>query len=411
MRHPVRSFVKNEFASLTTIFALSAPVMAGTIAMGIDLGRTELAHKQALRAAEAGAVSAAVAYQANNNSDLNQEVTQVVAKYGFNSANKSTITVNRPPSKGASANMPAAVEVIITQPQPSYFAALVWQGALSVTGRAVAKGGPNICILALNPTASAAVGGQGSVTVNANNCSIYSNSADSDSISVGGSSRMSALVVSAVGNVEGQSSITATNGVLTQQNPTPDPYASVNFPSYSGCTTKSPMYQYTEYLMPGVYCGGMTLNSGANVTLSPGVYVMDQGLLTVNGGATLQGSGVTIVFTSSSGNNYASAKINGGAIVNLTPPSSGDLAGIVLYGDRAMPTGTTFNLGGGSYQYFGGAIYLPKGAISYAGTSTASTSCTQIVGDTINFVGNSGVTVNCTGVGVHNIGAAAKVLE
>lgn len=335
----------------------------------------------------------------------------MAARYGFSGAGGGTITVNRPPSTGPNKNTQAAVEVIIQQPQPTYFAALVWPGALSVTGRAVAKGGPNICILALDPTASNAISVQGSVAVNANNCSIYSDSAASASISAGGSSSVSALVVSAVGGVTGQSSITAQNGVLTQQNAIADPYASIPLPSYSGCTATSPQYKYTEYLMPGVYRGGMTLNSGSNVTLSPGVYVMDQGSLTVNGGATLQGSGVTIVFTSSTGNNYATAKINGGAVVNLTAPTSGQYAGIVFYGDRAMPTGTSFNLGGGSYQYFGGAVYLPKADVSFSGNNSTSTSCTQVIVDTISFVGNSGIQVNCTGAGVRNIGAAAKVLE
>jgi hypothetical protein len=151
--------------------------------------------------------------------------------------------------------------------------------------------------------------------------------------------------------------------------------------------------------------------AGANVTLSSGTYIMDGGSLTVNGGATLQGSGVTIVFTSSSGSNYASARINGGATVSLTPPSSGNFSGIVFYGDRNMPTGTAFNLSGGAYQNFGGAVYLPKGALSYSGNSASSSSCTQIVADTINFVGTSGVAVNCAGVGTNRIGAAAKVLE
>lgn len=53
----------------------------------------------------------------------------------------------------------------------------------------------------------------------------------------------------------------------------------------------------------------------------------------MNGSATLTGTGVTLVFTSS-GNNYASATINGGATVNLTAPATGSTAGIVLFGDR-----------------------------------------------------------------------------
>jgi hypothetical protein len=73
--------------------------------------------------------------------------------------------------------------------------------------------------------------------------------------------------------------------------------------------------------------------------LDPGIYYLDQGSFTVNGGATITGTGVTLVFTSSTGSNYATANINGGATVSLTAPTSGPLAGIAFYGDPNMPVG------------------------------------------------------------------------
>jgi hypothetical protein len=408
----VQRYVKSEAGGLTAIFALTAPVIAGAIALGIDAGRAELAHKEALHAAEAAAVSASVAFLANNNNDINLEATNIAAKYGFTAASQSTITVNRPPLSGPYAGNTGAVEVIITQPQPSHFATLVWPGLLTVTGRAVAMGGDKACIIALDPTASGAVGEQGSVTAAAQNCSVYSNSSDSSSVSVGGSATLSALTVNAVGSVYGTSSITTQAGIYTNQLPIRDPYASVNMPSYSGCNQTNVSYKNTVTIYPGVYCKGMTLNAGAVVTLSPGVYVFDQGQLKINGGATFQGSGVTLVFTSSTGNNnsWATANINGGAVVNLTPQTSGPYAGIVFYGDRAMPVGTTFGLGGGAYQYIGGAIYLPKGAVSYYGNAGTNANCTQIVGDTITFVGNSTLGLSCPYSGVRYSGAP-RILE
>ena len=74
-----------------------------------------------------------------------------------------------------------------------------------------------------------------------------------------------------------------------------------------------------ETLNPGVYCNGMDIHAGSNVTLNPGIYYVDRGSLNVNGGATLTGTGATIVFTSSTGAGWATANINGGATVNLTP--------------------------------------------------------------------------------------------
>src|SRR5262249_4613288 len=149
--------------------------------------------------------------------------------------------------------------------------------------------------------------------------------------------------------------------------PASDPYANVPDPSFSGCNQNNFSSHDTITINPGVYCGGIQLNAGANVTLNPGTYYIDRGTLQVNGSATLTGNGVTLVFTSSTGSNYATATINGDASVNLTAPSSGPTAGIVMFGDRHMPVDTTFKFNGGSSQNFTGAIYVPKGAVNFAG--------------------------------------------
>ena len=61
---------------------------------------------------------------------------------------------------------------------------------------------------------------------------------------------------------------------------------------------------------------------------------------------------------------------------------------------------------------FGGALYLPKGAVSFAGGSGTNQACTQLVADTIVFSGDSSFAVNCTGYGTKPLGAAlAKLVE
>ena len=148
------------------------------------------------------------------------------------------------------------------------------------------------------------------------------------------------------------------------------------------------------------------------MTLNPGIYYLDQGSLSVNGNATLTGTGVTLVFTSSTGSNYATATINGGATVNLTPPLSGPTQGIVMYGDPNMPVGTSFKFNGGASQTLTGAIYIPKGAIDFAGGANTATGCTQIIGDTLNFTGNTNLAINCSAFKTKPLGtAAAKLVE
>jgi len=76
----------------------------------------------------------------------------------------------------------------------------------------------------------------------------------------------------------------------------------------------------------------------------------------------------------------------------------------VILGDRNIPLGTTFKLNGGASQYLGGAIYVPTGDITFAGGDGTRTSCTQIIGDTITFVGNSNLAINCKDVGTKSVG-------
>jgi hypothetical protein len=107
---------------------------------------------------------------------------------------------------------------------------------------------------------------------------------------------------------------------------------------------------------------------------------------------------------------YASATINGGATVDLSAPSSGPTAGMVMFGDPNMTAGTAFKFEGGASQTLEGAVYLPEGAVSFAGGANTTNGCTQLIADTINFVGNSNFTINCQGVGTKPLGSALATL-
>jgi hypothetical protein len=91
-------------------------------------------------------------------------------------------------------------------------------------------------------------------------------------------------------------------------------------------------------------------------------------------------------------------------------PNSGTYSGIAMFGDRAMPTGTTFKFNGGTQQVVGGAIYIPHGSVEYAGGAVGATKCTQVIGDTITFVGNSKLAVDCSTYGTRAIGVSQASL-
>jgi hypothetical protein len=225
---------------------------------------------------------------------------------------------------------------------------------------------------------------------------MHVNSSDEAALSVGGSARFVVESATVVGDVSGLSNITAAAGVRTRAPVVDDPYREVTYPAFHGCTNKNFSAKNVVTINPGVYCGGISINSNAEVTLNPGVYYIDGGDLSVNGGASLTGTGVTLVFTSKNEATWPDAKINGNATIHLTAPKFGSTAGIVIFGDRRMPTGTSFKFNGGSSQYLGGAVYLPKAEVTYTGGASTSSSCTQLISDTVTFSGNSSFAINCS---------------
>jgi hypothetical protein len=403
----VARFAREQCGNYTILAAVVLPVLVGVGGLGTEAGLWLYRQQTAQGAADLGAISAATA--GGGSSRLVLEAQAIAASYGLiNGLNGVSVTVNQPPQSGTHIGTAGAVEVIVKQPQARLFSALFGSQAISVSARAVAVGGSPGCLLALDASAAGAISVQGSSQVNLKNCNLYDNSSSSTALSVGGSGTLSAGAIDVVGSVSGTSSITAANGIATGAPAMADPYANAPFGSYSSLPCLSAAGLST--LSPGRYCSGITLTAGANVTLNPGIYYLDQGSLSIAGNATLTGTGVTLVFTSSTGTNWANAKISSNATINLTAPTSGATAGIVMFGDRGMPAGTSFKLEGGGVQNFGGAVYLPKAALTFTGGSSTGTVCTQIIADTVTFTGNSNLAASCSGYGVNSFGGATAAL-
>jgi Flp pilus assembly protein TadG len=387
-------FARDCKAGVAPLLALGAIPIFLSVGAAVDYGRASAA-----RAAMQSALDATALMLSKESQNLSGDEFNAKGTSYFNSnfvrPEVQNVALNIGSSAGSSGT---GLTLSATGSINTAFMSLMGLSAiaLSVTSGAYASSDGLGCVLSLDPHASGATNGQGSTTVNLNGCSLYDNSDDPAALVAGGSARISALSVGVVGGISGAQNIAATQGIKTGGGPVKDPYANDAYPSVSSCTQQNYVGKTVETINAGVYCGGMKFNAGANVTLNPGIYYLDGGSFTVNGGATVSGDGVTLVFTKKSGGNWATATINGNATVTLTPPKSGPTAGIVVFGDRNIPTGTVFKFNGGASQYLAGAIYVPTGAISFAGGIGASNSCTQVIGDTVSFVGNSSLAINCS---------------
>lgn len=378
-------------------------------------------------AADAAAYTAAISLAANEiQTDFTNEAKYVAANtgYNFSTSTGATVTVNNPPSTGSHTSDANAVEVIITQSPTALLSSLFMATGPTIKARAVATKNVNNngCVLALDRGNVVDTTDSGGGTINLTNCSMFINSNDpSGALTMNGSTTINTSGAFITGGISTNGGATLNSGGNTHTGVAPinDPYADISVPSYnSSCSPALTNYSLgnnqsdTQGTAGGttVFCGGLKLTGSANLTLaSGGTYIIDGGALDLSGQSTLSGTNVTIILTGS-GSNYATVKIAGGATVNLTAPTTGTYAGLAIFQDRNAPSGVTNSMEGGANQSITGAIYFPTESLKFAGNSSGSATCTQLVVQQLTFTGSTSIGSNCSGVAVDHFGNATATL-
>jgi hypothetical protein len=113
---------------------------------------------------------------------------------------------------------------------------------------------------------------------------------------------------------------------------------------------------------PGTF-SGISLNGNGTVNFAPGIYYMT-GDFVCHGTPGITGTGVMFYFT-----NGASWKCSGNDTINITAPSTGPYAGILMYQDPNDHSGPT--IGGNVGSTYNGVLYFPKSQITFFGNNTS----------------------------------------
>jgi hypothetical protein len=402
-------FMRDRSGAYAVMFGLMAPVFIGTLALGGETGLWYSTHEKMQGAADSSAISAAVGL-IGGNTNYTLQAKATAASNGFVDGSSGTVvTVNNPPKSGPNTGTNGDVEVIIKQPQKLLFSGLFLKSPVVVQTRAVA-GPPSgvVCILALNKSLLLpGITAVASAAVMADQCNIADNSPSPLALTEAAFASITAQKVNVVGGyVDVLGSMTTTQGVHTGVASTADPFAglSVPTPPAGSCdpnSANSGSITGTVTLSPTLrYCGGISVGAGGNVTLSPGTYYLDFGLLPplpalgglqVAPGGSLTGTGVTIVLTSSNGllSHLANLDLGGvlsGGVINLTAPTSGTYANLVLFVDPNAPLLSLITFRGGTQNNFVGTIYAPSSQVVYLlGSGTKTGQCTRLIADTIIF--------------------------
>jgi Flp pilus assembly protein TadG len=391
-------FMHDRSGAYAVLVGLVAPIFLGALALGSETGLWYAAHEKMQGAADSSAISAAVGLIAGD-TNVTLEANATAASNGFlNGSSGTVVTVNKPPHSGTNTGTAGAVEVIINQPQKPLFSSLFLNSPVVVQARAVAGPNPQVtCVLALSqtPLVSLVTGVAAAAFANvlADQCTVADNSPGLLALTVALFSSITAQKVNVVGGFLGLLGTVTPTPVSAP--PTLDPFAGTTIPPISSCDHTNLVITGPVALSPGVYCGGLTVNGGGNATLSPGTYYMDGGGL-VGGfglsvilGGTVTGTGVTIVLTASNPLvNLPGLSLLG--TVNLTAPTSGTYANLVLFEDRpailAVLPGPGLIFTGGAAVNLIGTIYAPHSVVTYAlGGGTHTGQCTRLIADTIVF--------------------------
>jgi hypothetical protein len=225
----------------------------------------------------------------------------------------------------------------------------------SATAKPLAKSPP--CILTLETSATGLMLNSDS-RISAN-CGVHVNSKNSEGIYLNSRSSITSSGTCVSGNYRSNSGSWFDPKPTTGCEKTDDPLAYLQPPpeASGGCKYTDKVVDGGKFtLTPGVYCKKLELNSGADVTFQPGIYVIRDGEFIVNSGSKAKGDDVLFYFM---GSNNPRFNFNSDSHVELVGRRSGDYAGIVIFQARDAVADYSI-INSDSSSRIEGVIYLPN---------------------------------------------------
>jgi hypothetical protein len=178
--------------------------------------------------------------------------------------------------------------------------AYFWAKTPTIKASATAKlsGSMPLCLLALDPKAPTTVSLEASASMTATGCMVYSNSTNKNGFQAKDNAKLTAGLVCTAGGKVKTKGATVTPEPVTDCPTMGDPLRSRVPPQDTMCRFNDTVISGAiQTLQPGVYCKGLKITSGAQITLASGVYIIKDGPLIVDKGAMLAGTQVGIYLT------------------------------------------------------------------------------------------------------------------
>lgn len=324
MRHAGR-FVGNEAASTAIIFALILPVLIAGGGAALDYSFGLMTQTKMKGAADSAALASVRELQLARTDSSRVTVIANNVVNGLLQGATSTIKVDF---------QAMTVQVAIQKLYTPVFGILP-ETNLRVSATAKMSGSMPLCVLGLDPKAPQTIGLQQSALLTAPGCLVQSNSTSAMGIQSKRNAVMTAgMICSAGGRVQSGNS-NYSPAPTTDCPVLPDPLSSRVAPPVGACNyTDTVIDGAYATLQPGVYCGGLKLTNGASGVLSKGIFIIKDGPLIVDRGASISGAEVGIYLKGGGAN----LTFDADSTVNLSAPKDGPLAGVLIFDD---PTGAS----------------------------------------------------------------------
>jgi hypothetical protein len=171
---------------------------------------------------------------------------------------------------------------------------------------------------------------QQSAMMTATGCMVYSNSKHPGGLQAKDSAVLKAGIVCTAGGKTKTGGATVTPDPVTDCPVMEDPLRARTPPTVGPCRFDEMVVDGgSQTLEPGVYCKGLRITKGAQVTLAKGTYIIKDGPLIVDKGGDIRGDNVSIYLTGRKANLVFAAD----STINLSASKDGPLAGLLIFDD------------------------------------------------------------------------------
>jgi hypothetical protein len=393
----LKDLISSERGNVFVVAAAVMPLLLGSAAFAIDTIQLSVWTRQLQRAADSSAIAGA--YAVSLGDDEHDAIHRDLDKNKFPVlTQEEAIWVQPLPGYDNT------VRVQLTATRSLPFISIFTRHPTTMVAEATAAlvGQGKFCMISLYDGPDAGIDVNGNAKINLG-CGMKSNCTGVECVTAGGASSITATPIAAVGGLDGDSNNFNQPTVLQPHTAAQkDPFAYLPDPTKPPAGCSGELTAATVFTAASHQCF-LSANVKPSDTLNIPAHV---DTITIWGGdidfkGDVNADGITFVMSGDNGK-AGDLIMNSQAKLNLSSPTAGDYKGVLFYRDRRA-SNIEIKINGGADSILTGAMYFPTSDITYAGNSTMTVKCLQMVGQKLKFRGGATIQNDCKGTGADSV--------